>query len=145
MKELWYNGVMNFKEFYKLLDGAISKDPTNIVASGDNFNTFIFNRYLSFYHPEIAKHIAKTSNRVNWLPDGDNEEKAWQGIRALLPKLPKLFISYVKKPAIVTSQELEISEDFIKEEAMFNECSKREIRDLILWKTKHKETNYSTM
>ena len=123
---------MNFKEFYKLLDGAISKDPTNVVASGDNFNTFIFNRYLSFYHPEIAIYIAKTSNRVNWLPHGDNEEMSWKGVRALLPKLPKTFIQYVKKPAVVAAQELNVSEDFIKEEAMFNECSKKEIRDLIL-------------
>lgn len=122
---------MNFKEFYKLLDGAISKEPVDVVASQDNYNSFIFNRYLSFYHPEIAIHIAKTVNRVNWLPDSDIERAAWQGTRAILPKLPKRFINYVKKPAVIAAQELDISEEQIAEEAMFNECSKREIRDLI--------------
>jgi len=123
---------MNFNEFYKLLDEAITKEHSNIIPSKDNYNTFIFNRYLSFYHPEIAIHISKTSNRNAWIPDGDNEELAWKGIRALLPKLPKTFIQYVKKPAVVAAQELNVSEDFIMREAMFNECSKREIRDLIL-------------
>lgn len=123
---------MNFKEFYKLLDGALTKEKTEITPSEENYNTYIFNRYLSFYHPEITIYLAKTSNRVNWLPCGEDEEMSWKGIRALLPKLPKSFIQYVKKPAVVATQELNVSEDFIKEEAMFNECSKREIRDLIL-------------
>lgn len=123
---------MDFKEFYKLLDGALTKEKTDITPSDENYNNYIFNRYLSFYHPEIAIYIAKTSNRVNWLPHGDNEEMSWKGVRALLPKLPKTFIQYVKKPAVVAAQELNVSEDFIKEEAMFNECSKKEIRDLIL-------------
>lgn len=122
---------MNFKEFYKLLDGAISKEHVDIVASQDNYNSFLLNRYLSFYHPEITIYIAKTANKVNWLPDGDIDSAAWQGIRALLPKLPKTFIKYVKKPAVIAAQELDISEEQIAEEAMFNECSKREIRDLI--------------
>lgn len=123
---------MDFKEFYKLLDGALTKEKTEITPSEENYNTYIFNRYLSFYHPEITIYLAKTSNRVNWLPYSEDEEMSWKGIRALLPKLPKSFIQYVKKPAVVATQELNVSEDFIKEEAMFNECSKREIRDLIL-------------
>lgn len=123
---------MDFKEFYKLLDGALTKEKTEITPSEENYNTYIFNRYLSFYHPEITIYLAKTSNRVNWLPCGEDAEMSWKGIRALLPKLPKSFIQYVKKPAVVATQELNVSEDFIKEEAMFNECSKREIRDLIL-------------
>lgn len=123
---------MEFKEFYKLLDVALTKEKIDITPSEENYNTYIFNRYLSFYHPEIAILIAKTSNRVNWLPHGENEELSWKGIRALLPKLPKTFIQYVKKPSVMATQELNISEDFIKEEAMINECSKREIRDLIL-------------
>lgn len=123
---------MDFKEFYKLLDGALTKEKTEITPSEENYNTYIFNRYLSFYHPEITIYLAKTSNRVNWLPCGEDEEMSWKGIRALLPKLPKSFIQYVKKPAVVATQELNVSEDFIKEEAMFNECSKREIIDLIL-------------
>lgn len=123
---------MEFKEFYKLLDVALTKEKIDITPSEENYNTYIFNRYLSFYHPEIAILIVKTSNRVNWLPHGENEELSWKGIRALLPKLPKTFIQYVKKPSVMATQELNVSEDFIKEEAMFNECSKREIRDLIL-------------
>lgn len=95
---------MDFKEFYKLLDVALTKEKTDITPSEENYNNYIFNRYLSFYHPEIAIYITKTSNRINWLPHGDNEEMSWKGIRALLPKLPKTFIQYVKKPAVVASQ-----------------------------------------
>lgn len=122
---------MDFKEFYKLIDGALTKEKTDVTPSGENYANFIFNRYLSFYHPQIAIYIAKTSNRTNWLPCSDEEQMSWLGMKALLPKLPKSFIQYVKKPSVVAAQELNVSEDVIKEEAMFNECSKREIRDLI--------------
>lgn len=122
---------MDFKEFYKLIDGALTKEKTDVIPSSENYANFIFNRYLSFYHPQIAIYIAKTSNRTNWLPCSDEEQMSWLGMKALLPKLPKAFIQYVKKPSVVAAQELNVSEEVIKEEAMFNECSKREIRDLI--------------
>lgn len=123
---------MDFKEFYKLLDEAIAKEPSCVTASEDNYNSFIFNRYLSFYHPQISILISKTTNRVHWIPDGDDEEMSFKCMKGIIPKLPKAFIQYVKKPAVVAAQELEISEDAIKEEAAFLECSKREIRNLIL-------------
>lgn len=135
---------MDFKELYKLLDGAITKEPVDVIASSDNFNTFIFNRYLSFHSEFNPILLSRTVNRVNWLPDSEDEYIAWKGIRASLPKLPRRFIDYVKKPAVVATQELEVSEDWIREEALLNECSKREIRDLILWKTKQKEKDCST-
>jgi hypothetical protein len=123
---------MDFKEFYKLLDEAIAKDVSGVVASDENYNAFIFNRYLSFYHPQIAILLAKTTNRVHWIPDGEDEEMSFKCMKGILPKLPKLFIQYIKKPAVVAAQELEITEDEIKDEAAFLECSKREIRNLIL-------------
>lgn len=123
---------MDFKEFYKLLDEAITKEDSGVVASEENYNPFIFNRYLSFYHPQIAILLSKTTNRIHWIPDGDNEKMSFDCMKNILPKLPKVFIEYIKKPAVVVSQELEISEDEIKDEAAFLECSKREIRNLIL-------------
>lgn len=123
---------MDFKEFYKLLDEAIAKEPTDVIASEENYNAFIFNRYLSFYHPQIPILLAKTTNRINWIPDGEDEEMSFKCMKGILPKLPKAFIQYVKKPAVVAAQELEITEDDIREEAAFLECSKREIRNLIL-------------
>ena len=107
---------MDFKEFYKLLDEAIAKDESGVVASDENYNAFIFNRYLSFYHPQIAILLSKTTNRVHWIPDGDDEEMSFKCMKGILPKLPKAFIQYIKKPAVVASQELEITEDDIKED-----------------------------
>ena len=123
---------MDFKEFYMLLNEAIAKEPSDVVASEENYNAFIFNRYLSFYHPQIAILLAKTTNRVHWIPDGEDEEMSFKCMKGILPKLPKAFIQYIKKPAVVAAQKLEISEDEIKDEAAFLECSKREIRNLIL-------------
>jgi hypothetical protein len=123
---------MDFKEFYRLLDEAIAKDETNITPSEENYNQFIFNRYLSFYHPEVATLVSKTLNRVNWIPDGDNEVMSFKCSKSVLPKLPKLFIKYIEKPSIIATQELKISEDEIAEEASYLGCSRREIRNLIL-------------
>ena len=134
---------MNFKEFYKLLDEAITKDESDIMISDENYNPFIFNRYLSFYHPQIAILLAKTTNRVHWIPDGENEEMSFKCMKGILPKLPKAFIQYIKKPAVVAAQELEITEDEIKDEAMYLECSKREIRNLILEIEKDLTTDYA--
>ena len=123
---------MEFKEFYRLLDEVITKEDSNLVPTEENYNPFILNRYLSFYHPQISVLICKTSNKIGWIPDGDNPLMSYKGIKSLFPKLPKAFIQYVKKPAVVAAQELEITEDEIKDEAAFLECSKREIRNLIL-------------
>lgn len=120
---------MDFKEFYKLLDEAITKEVSDIKPSDDNYNLFLMNRYLSFYHSEIAIHIAKTTNRLGFIPD---EENSFQCVKSVLPKLPKMFIQYVKKPAVISAQELEYSEDDIFGEARLQECSKREIRNIIL-------------
>lgn len=122
---------MDFKEFYKLLDEAITKESSGVIPSDENYNQFIFNRYLSFYHPQIAIFLSKTSNRTNWIPEGDDEEMSFKCLRSILPKLPKKFIQYIKKPAINFDDELEISDEVIKEEAAFLECSKREIRILL--------------
>lgn len=124
---------MDFNEFYKLLDEAITKDKSGIIPSGQNFNTFLFNRYLSFYHPEISILIAKTSNRLGFIPDSD-DQFAWKSIKAILPKLPKSFIKYVKKPSVIATQEFDFTDQEIFIEAKLNECSKREIRNMILEK-----------
>lgn len=123
---------MDFKEFYRLLDEAITKQDSGVVASEENYNAFIFNRYLSFYHPQISILLSKTTNCVNWIPESEDEEMSFKCMKGILPKLPKSFIQYVKKPSVIAAQELEITEDEIRDEAAFLECSKREIRNLIL-------------
>lgn len=122
---------MDFKEFYKLLDEAITKESSGVIPSDENYNQFIFNRYLSFYHPHVAIFLSNTANRTNWIPEGDDEEMSFKCLKSILPKFPKKFIQYIKKPAINFDDELEISDEVIKEEAAFLECSKREIRILL--------------
>lgn len=123
---------MDFKEFYKLLNEAITKEKTDIKPTSENYNTYLFNRYLSFYVPEIAVHIAKTTNKLGFIPEENDEEMSFNCIKAILPKLPMMYIDYIKKPAVVASQEYDFDEDEIFLEAKLNECSKREIRNLIL-------------
>lgn len=122
---------MDFKEFYQLLNEAITKDKSNVTPSDENFNIYLMNRYLSFYHSEIAIHIAKTTNRLGFIPD---DEDAYYCIKGILPKLPKSFINYVKKPAVLAAQECDFDEEEIYNEARLHECSKREIRNMILEK-----------
>ena len=67
-------------------------------------------------------------------------------MKGILPKLPKgSFIQYVKKPAVVAAQELEITEDEIKDEAAFLNAQreKLEIWNIRLCKTKLKERDCS--
>ena len=123
---------MDFKEFYKLLNEAITKEKTDIKPTSENYNTYLFNRYLSFYVSEIAVHIAKTTNKLGFIPEENDEEMSFNCIKAILPKLPMVYIDYIKKPAVVASQEYDFDEDEIFLEAKLNECSKREIRNLIL-------------
>ena len=122
---------MDFKEFYSLLDEAITKDKSHVSPSEENFNVYLMNRYLSFYHSEISIHIAKTTNRLGFIPE---EDDAYYCIKGVLPKLPKAFIQYVKKPAVIAAQECEFEEEEIFREARLQECSKREIRNMILEK-----------
>lgn len=123
---------MDFKDFYKLLDEAMTKDKSNITPCDENFNLFLFNRYLSFIAPEMCIHLSKTSNRFGFIPNGEDTQMTFNFIKAILPKLPKMFIEYVKKPAVVAAQKCDFDEDVIFREARLNECSKREIRNMIL-------------
>jgi hypothetical protein len=100
---------MDFKDFYKLLDEAMTKDKSDVVPTGDNFNLFLMNRYLSFIAPEVAVYLSETSNKLGFIPDSENAEMAFSGIKAILPKLPKMFINYVKKPAVNAAQECDFS------------------------------------
>lgn len=120
---------MDFKEFYKLLGEALTKEESGIEPNKENYNVFLMNRYLSFYHPEIAIHISKTTNRLGFIPDCGEE---FYCIKSILPKLPNTFIEYVKKPSVIATQNLNFSDEEIYTEAKLNECSKREIRNMIL-------------
>ena len=124
---------MQFTEFFSLLDEALTKDKSNIMPDNENFNVFLMNRYLSFVAPEMAIYIAKTSNRLGFIPDDDIEIE-YNTIKSILPKLPKMFIEYVKKPSVIATQKSDFSEEDIFREAKLNECSKREIRNMILEK-----------
>jgi hypothetical protein len=122
---------MDFKEFYKLLDEVITKESSGIIPTKENFDSFLFNRYLSFYHPEIAVFLSKTANRVNWVVDSDEPQSAFNCLLGIFPKLPKRFIDYVKKTITDELKELKVKDEDIWIEARMNECSKREILDLI--------------
>ena len=123
---------MDFKDFYKLLNEAIDKEPSGVVPTEETYNNFLMNRYLSFTIPEMAIIISKTSNVNGWLPQSHDEIIAYKGIKSIVPKLGKRYIEYVRKPVVEAANTLEIREDDITLEAKLHECSKREIRNLIL-------------
>lgn len=122
---------MDFKDFYKLLDDALTKNDSGITPSKENFDSFLFNRYLSFYHPEFCKILSKTTNRTGWVVDGETPQMAYKCFKNMLPKLPKKFIEYIKKPVSDKLKELNVKDEDIYIEAKLNECSKREILDII--------------
>ena len=122
---------MDFKEFYKLLDVAVTKCSCDIVPSKENFDNFLFNRYLSFYHPQVAVFLTKTTNKVNWVVDNEDPQMSFKCYKGILPKMPKMFIEYIKKPITDRLKELKVKDEDIYREAKLNECSKREILDLI--------------
>ena len=123
---------MDFNEFYKLLNEAMTKEKSHITPSSENYNPFLLNRYLSFIAPEMCIHLAKTSNRFGFIPDCDKEEMSYNSIKAMIPKLPKIFIEYIKKPVVIATKKHNFDEEEIFLEAKLNECSKREIRNMIL-------------
>ncbi len=123
---------MDFKDFYKLLDEVMEKEPSGVTPSDENYNNFLMNRYLSFICPEMSVIISKTSNIINWLPESHDEVVSYKGIKSIIPKIGKRYIEYIRKPVVVAANTLEIPEEDITLEAKLNECSKREIRNLIL-------------
>ena len=121
---------MEFKEFYELLDSATTKRETNLVPSEENFNVFLFCRFLSFMNPILAVYLDETVNRKNWLPQDDDLEIRFKGIRSLLPKMPKMYCKYVKHPTFNNQQRFDYTEEELKEEARLRQCSVRELRML---------------
>lgn len=121
---------MEFKEFYELLDSATTKRETNLVPSEENFNVFLFCRFLSFMNPILAVYLDETINRKNWLPEDDDLEVRFKGIRSVLPKMPKMFCKYVKHPTFNNQERLDYTEEELREEARLRQCSVRELRML---------------
>ena len=121
---------MDFKEFYELLDSATTKRETNLVPSEENFNVFLFCRFLSFMNPILAVYLDETINRKNWLPEDDDLEIRFKGIRSVLPKMPKMFCKYVKHPTFNNQERLDYTEEELREEARLRQCSVRELRML---------------
>lgn len=121
---------MDFKEFYELLDSATTKRETNLVPSEENFNVFLFCRFLSFMNPILAVYLDETINRKNWLPEDDDLEVRFKGIRSVLPKMPKMFCKYVKHPTFNNQERLDYTEEELREEARLRQCSVRELRML---------------
>lgn len=121
---------MDFKEFYELLDSATTKRETKLVPSEENFNVFLFSRFLSFMNPILAVYLDETINRKNWLPEDDDLEIRFKGIRSVLPKMPKMFCKYVKHPTFNNQERLDYTEEELREEARLRQCSVRELRML---------------
>lgn len=121
---------MDFKEFYELLDSATTKRETKLVPSEENFNVFLFCRFLSFMNPILAVYLDETINRKNWLPEDDDLEIRFKGIRSVLPKMPKMFCKYVKHPTFNNQERLDYTEEELREEARLRQCSVRELRML---------------
>lgn len=123
---------MDFKEFYKLLDSTFDKSEVDVFPSNQNFDLYLFTRYISFYgNTQIADWVSKTFNKSGWLPDSQNEQMAWLGISSMIPKMPKRFIQYVKRRMVNEKQQV-IPQQQLTDYAKFFECSQRQIKDLIL-------------
>ena len=122
---------MDFKDFYKLLDDVLTKNDSGITPSKENFDSFLFNRYLSFYHQQVAVLLTKTTNNINWIVDEEEPQMAFKAYKSVLPKMPKRFIEYVKKNITDILKDLKVKDEDIYREAKLNECSKREILELI--------------
>lgn len=129
---------MTFDEFYKLLRQVLDKIDCSVQPSPENFNMFMANRYLSFYHPEMAKLVNETSNKLDVSLERPLGEPAFDYLCAVIPKVKSKFIKYIKKPAVENQRNKSISDDEIKEFAEYMELSTREIRNELLYSSELK-------
>lgn len=124
---------MKFDEFYKLLREVLDKVSCGVEPTHDNFNMFLANRYLSFYHPEMAKLINETSNKLDISTEHNLGESAFDYLCAVVPKVKYKFIKYIKKPAVENQHNKSISDEEIAEMAAIKEISTREVRNNLLF------------
>lgn len=122
---------MNFSEFYKVLKHIMTKDDLGFQITEDNFNLFMVNRYLSFYHPNICKMINETSNKYDIQNNLQHYENAYEYIYNIIPKIPYKFIKYIKKPAVKNIRDNNITDEDVKNLANFYEISTREVRNML--------------
>lgn len=122
---------MNFPEFYKVLKHIINKEKLDINITEENFNLFMINRYLSFYHPNICKLINEYSNNYDIHNMYLKPQDGFDFINAIIPKLPYKFIQYVKKPSVSNLRKNDISDEEVENLASVMEMSKREIRNML--------------
>lgn len=122
---------MNFPEFYKVLKHIMIKNDLDVQINDDNFNLFMINRYMSFYHPSICKLINETSNKYDIYNMFLDSEKGYKFIYNMIPKLPYKFIKYIKKPAVKNLRDKDISDEDVQNLANLFEMSTREVRNML--------------
>lgn len=124
---------MKFDEFYKLLREVLDKVASGVQPTHENFNLYLANRYLSFYHPELAKLVNETSNKLGVSLEHTEGESAFEYLCAVVPKVKYKYIKYIKKPATENQRNKSIKDDEITELAEAKELSTREIRNNLLF------------
>ena len=123
--------MTNFKEFYALLDGIRTKEKTDIVPSEANFSLFMANRYLSFLLPEICKMLAQTTNMMGFVRDAQDYDSVYETFCAIIPKLPRTRIAYVRKPVTEAQIESGLDDDDVKALARHYELGTEEVRNML--------------
>lgn len=107
------------------------KNDLDVQINEDNFNLFMIDRYLSFYHPNICKLINETLNKYDIHNMYLNPEDGYKFVYNMIPKLPYKFIKYIKKPAVKNLRDNNISDEDVKNLAALFEVSTREVRAML--------------
>lgn len=107
------------------------KNDLDVQINEDNFNLFMIDRYLSFYHPNICKLINETLNKYDIHNMYLNPEDGYKFVYNMIPKLPYKFIKYIKKPTVKNLRDNNISDEDVKNLAVLFEVSTREVRAML--------------
>lgn len=122
---------MNFDEFFPLLKSIFTKKECDIAPCQENFNVYLATRYISFYHPSLCEVLNESINKFKINAMFNNPEEGYRFLKALIPKLPYKHIKYIKKEAVKSQRDKQISDDTIIKIANYFEISQREVRSIL--------------
>jgi len=110
-------------------------DKLSNIDDESQFNSYLINRWLSMYSPEVATIVNSTGN---WLYSIFEDKRLYYNFLInVIPKLRRKHINYVKKKKPEEQEDEDNNAELL---AQTLEISRREINDYIDYERQHRPT-----
>lgn len=111
------------KTIFDHIDNVVTNKRDYTLSTGESFPPYLIQRWVSMISPTICNFINETSNS-QYMALSDDEQYFHDYMVAVIPKIRKSRIKYIKKPKSESDEDL-------KREATYLKMSVSELKEIL--------------